>query len=878
MPYRDRPPAAAAHAFLEVDPVRRTVRRGEVCIELTARAHALLVALATQPDRVHDAASLKAMVWPGRVVEDGNLRVQVQTLRTALGREMVLNVPGRGYRLGMPVRLLQPERPTTNLPHWTEPLLGRDGEAAQLAALLPSHRLVSVVGPGGVGKTRLAQHVAPLAHAHRPQGTWWVDLATVPAGAAAPAACAQAIAQALGLHVSLGPADAAAATLVRALAGWHGLLLLDNAEHLCDGPEGLARLVRALLEGTDAVRLLLTSQQPLRLPEEWVMRLGPLPVPPPQARTAELRDCGAMQLLERRARAADESYRLMDGELHEAAAMLRQLDGIPLAIEVVAPRLPLLGLALVQQELRARRHLRVPAGAAGPARQRTLQAALAWSDALLTPPERTALRWLSVFVAPFRLEAARQLVAGAGLDEHEALAAIVGLADKSLLQRTPTTPGQPARLRWLETLRHHAAQGLAEAGPQPVESARRAHLQAMADLAAQAKRALDTASDDEWAACWVPDLDDMLAAFDRAVELRETEAAGTLIELLVLSANVTGRVDPMLARADAAQALAEGAPPLARARLLGWATGVAAHGPARLAAAARRVQVWRAVDGPEGRVGLCLALARQALLLEEAGDAAAADAALAECLALEDPLWSPRLRRRCSWLALARMAARRGDVALLAQADARARQLVEQLQTLEAWREGALVQAQVADAWRAQKRLDEALALLRSLQAAQRARGCEVDAAIHQGACCAVLTSMLERGGPARLEAEALQAGQQALAGLGPLPAMVRHFIDALAVLAWRGGDPDHAALLQAAGERLCQRLQLEPDPLQAGLRASVARALAALEPARRQLAAQRGRALDEAGLRAEALAWLQRRPGRPGRPRAGAEPASALG
>ncbi len=850
-----------------VDPSTRRVLREGQPLAVNGRAFELLLVLAGQPDRVFTADELKASVWPGRILEDTNLRMQVKALRQALGAGAVVNVPGRGYKLACAAQLLphrhpQPRR-SSNLPHAAEPLLGRHDDVQHLQALLAGHRLVTVVGASGIGKTRLAQELARQQHPLLPDGAWWVDLAALSAGPQAGQALAQAVARELGLQTLALDDETEPSRVGRALARWQGLILLDNAEHLMVQQGPLAAFVLSLLTAAPGLRLLLTSQKALQLSDEWVYRLPPLPVPPADAEPGQARASVAMQLLERRARAADQRFVLADADLALATDVVRRLDGIALAIEMAAARLPELGVQALHRLLSLRLDLLGRSDDAELSRHRTLRAALDWSHDLLAPDEQVALRQLSVFAAPFRLESACQVVAlpGEGSNERHVLAAILGLVDKSLLQTQPTTDaGTPARLRLLETTRLYATHALQACGEIERDGAQARHVRAMADLARQAGDEIHRLSDAVWSARWLPDHDDLMLGFDRAHARGDADAAAQIIELLVVGANITGRVDPALARAAASRELALHAAPLARARLLGWGSNLQAPGRSRLEAAAWRVQVWRDVGRPEGLQGLCTALAMQALALEEAGEQAGADVALAECRQLEDPRWSPRLRRRCTWIALSRMALLRDDATVSEQADALSRQLIQQLGQMGALRERALVQTHVAQTLRQQGLPEQALDLLQGLAAEQEALGCDIDSGISLGIASAARVESAANDAEPQLQAQAGAAARQALLRLAPLPALMRHFLEPLALLACWRGEPVVGAVLLAGADRLRRDHQYGHDPLSAR---SARRVLAWLDStlgaAERTLAESRGAGLDGQALRGEALAWLER-------------------
>ena len=885
--------------LLEIDVTGRTVTLNGQPVALKARAFDLLATMAREPGRVFSADALKAAVWPMRRVEDSNLRMQVQAMRELLGKDAVDNVPGRGYCLRLPARLRHHLPPGSNLPHWLDSLLGRDQDIAALDALLAEHRLVTVLGAGGIGKTRLAQHLALAQRDRHRDGAWWVDLAPLGAGSDAARAVAQAMARALNLQTASLKGQEAADQLGRALANWQGLVLLDNAEHLCGLAGPLPPLVLGLLQAAPGLRLIVTSQQALKLPEEWVYRLDTLPVPPPQASPAAARASPAVQLLERRARAANHRFELADAELHLATAVVRQLDGIALAIEMAASRLEMLGLPALFNQLGQRLQLLGSPDDASLPRHRTLRAALDWSYSLLSTAEQAALRQLSVLAAPFRLDTALQVVAVPGLTDGGHLQLVQALVDKSLLQVQPAAgPGCPVRLRLLDSTRLHAAEALQASRSDEEQATLRRHVQAMVQLARAAKQDFEVASDLAWSAAWVPDHVDLMLGFDRAHQLGLADDAAQIIELLVLGANITGWVEPALARAAASRALAPQASAIGRARLIGWGNGLQDSAQSRAQAVALRVQAWRDVPGPDGAVGLCTALAMQALVSEEAGDRAAADQALAECELLEDPQWSARLRRRCSWLALSRMAVLRDDAAVRQRAHRLSHQLMAELGQLGALREMALVQSHMAQFLRIQGRLPEAIALWRSLADSQTASGCDIDAGISLALIAAALveaalvgtapvgtaladTALVDAAlvraelvnradgsaadPAAALLAQARDAALQALPRLAPLPALMRHVLVPLALLACRQGDPEHAALLLAGFERLRHDLQLGSDRVSTRLITRLQLWLdASLDPESRALAARRGDRLDAAGLRQLALAWLQRQAARP--------------
>ena len=347
--------SAAPYCFLaaELHPAQRMLRVDGADCQVGARAFDLLLALIERRDRIVPKGELLELVWPNVVVEENNLQVHISTLRKLLGANAIATVPGRGYRF---VASLCDEKPAsggsdvaassrpqsavaaapskTNLPLSRAALLGRGADVVLLASLLASHRLVTLVGAGGIGKSRLAQAVAEAEVGRMRDGAWWIELA----GLAEATLLPHAVAQQLGLGV---PEPAAGLqVLVDALASREMLLVLDNCEHLL---ESVAMLVDRLLQAAPALRVLATSQEPLRLQSEQQYRLEPLAVPR-DASVPGARDYGALMLFESRVRAVAPRFELTETDLPLAIDLCRQLDGLPLAIELAAARVPLLGL------------------------------------------------------------------------------------------------------------------------------------------------------------------------------------------------------------------------------------------------------------------------------------------------------------------------------------------------------------------------------------------------------------------------------------------------------------------------------------------------------------------------------------------------------
>ncbi len=326
--------------------------------------------------------------------------------------------------------------------------IGRAGAVDEVSGLLDQYRLVTVTGPGGSGKTRLAGEVAKRVVGRFADGVWLAELAAV----ADPALVASVVAAAL--QVRELPGRPAAEALGQALGRQQLLLVLDNCEHVIGAAAGLCA---GLLHAGDDVRILATSREPLRVAGEARYRLAPLTLPD-QDDLADVAGCEAVALFTDRARQADMRFAL-NGETGPAVAQLvARLDGMPLAIELAAARVEALGVAQLLERIDDRFGLLVAADRLAASRQRSLAATVEWSYQLLDEQERRVFRAVSVFPGPFTLEAA-EAVAGAGAGP-----AVLRLVDCSLLSPPRTGPDGRCRYVMLETLRTYGARLLAEAG------------------------------------------------------------------------------------------------------------------------------------------------------------------------------------------------------------------------------------------------------------------------------------------------------------------------------------------------------------------------------------------------------------------------------
>jgi predicted ATPase/DNA-binding CsgD family transcriptional regulator len=354
--------------------------------------------------------------------------------------------------------------------HGLQPALtsfvGRDGAVDAVAGLLGKYRLVTVTGPGGMGKTRLADEVARQVAERFADGVWGVELATV----AEPGLVPTAVATVLGLRQA--PGMSVMEALNASLARQQLLLVLDNCEHVL---EAAALFCAAVLLSADDVRILATSREPLGLPGEARYRLPPLALPG-QGGAA---DSAAVALFVDRARQLDPHFSLDDDSGAVVTRLVARLDGLPLAIELAAARVEALGLAELLDRLDDRFRLLVSAHRGAAARQRSLEATFYWSYQLLSASEQHVLRHLSVFPGPFTLDAAMAI---AGSDAGPG---VLHLVDCSLLTPPRTGPDGRSRYSMLETLRAYARDRLREAGEEHVAGAALAsHVLQVAEQAA----------------------------------------------------------------------------------------------------------------------------------------------------------------------------------------------------------------------------------------------------------------------------------------------------------------------------------------------------------------------------------------------------------
>ncbi|HEX3711538.1 MAG TPA: BTAD domain-containing putative transcriptional regulator [Trebonia sp.] len=453
-------------------------------------------------------------------------------------------------------------RPRTNLPVALTDLIGRAAALAELRDLLRDRRLVTLTGPGGVGKTRLAVAAAAQSAGAFPDGAWLVELAgSAPGGASTPA---DEIVAVLGIRddSSVAPAD----LLADALRARRALLVLDNCEHLVDQ---VAKLTAQLLQSAPGLRVVVTSREPLLIGGEVVWAVPPLELPDPAStETAAVARSSAVRLFAVRAAASGPGFRLDDGNAAAVAELCRRLDGIPLAIELAATRVRSLGVHELLARLDDRFRLLANGQRDAPPRQRTLWAVIDWSWELLTEPERALLRRLAVAAGGCDLTAAEALGAEGDLD---VLSLLGRLIDRSLVTVTDGPDGP--RYRLLESVAAYGLRRLRESGDYAAVCRRhRHHYRDLAERAAPRLRGSDQRS---WLRRLDADSANLRGALDSAAEGGDAATALRIAVALAWYWLLRGRLTEARRALDEALAL-DGGPAAARAAAVAWRSGFAA--------------------------------------------------------------------------------------------------------------------------------------------------------------------------------------------------------------------------------------------------------------------------------------------------------------
>ncbi|MCP3372915.1 ATP-binding protein [Bradyrhizobium cajani] len=456
-------PAASAAGPLSfgpfvVTPHERLVTRDGGALPLGAKAFDMLIALMSRPNEVVSKWDLMALVWPGLTVEEASLRFHIAALRKALGdgkdgARYITTLSGRGYCFVAPITKADAsterrsasrvDLPPVKLPNRLQRMVGRDDAVAAVSDKLITSRFVTIVGPGGVGKTAVAVAIAHDLLETFSDAAHFVDLAAL----SDPDLVITSILLMLGLPAQT---DDPMPALLAHLRDKRMLLILDNCEHVV---AAAAPLAAEIFHAAPHVHILATSREALRVEGEQVYRLAPLAVPPDSAglTATAAQTYPALQLFLERATASGAQIALDDANAAIVAGICRKLDGMALAIELAAGRVEAYGLEQTAALLDERLNLLWQGQRTAPPRQKTLQATLDWSYGLLSDTERLVLRRLAVFAGHFPIDAALEVVPDERVDRSRLFDAIDSLVAKSMVAPRPI--GAMMRYRLLDTTR-----------------------------------------------------------------------------------------------------------------------------------------------------------------------------------------------------------------------------------------------------------------------------------------------------------------------------------------------------------------------------------------------------------------------------------------
>ena len=488
-----------------VRPAQRKVLLDGQPAALGARAMDVLLVLIEHRDRVVTKDELLQRAWPGLVVEENNLQVQISALRKLLGPSAIATIPARGYQFTLIAQAggaaaPAPQRPAHNLPPQLTAFIGRENDLADLEVLLGQARMITLSGIGGCGKTRLALQLAQRVLPSFADGVRYVDLA--------PLQDADRLALKVATAFGLGEQRETPIVelLCRHMADKHLLLVIDNCEHL---GSATAALVQAILPSAPRVTVLATSREGVGVPGERMVAVRSLTFPMAGAASTatEVARHEAVRLFVDRAQALTPRFQLDQEAAIAVAEICRRLDGIPLAIELAAARIQVLSV----QEIRARlddRFRLLTGGSRNAGRQQTLLAAIQWSHDQLADEERTALRRLSVFAGGWTLDAAAA-VAGDRADEYAMLDVLARLADHSLITAQTNSAGD-TRYGMLESVRIYAQERLSDS--EEAVATRDRHLAYFLALAEAAEPELGGVEQLRWQTRLRDDFENLLVA------------------------------------------------------------------------------------------------------------------------------------------------------------------------------------------------------------------------------------------------------------------------------------------------------------------------------------------------------------------------------
>src|SRR3984893_15266167 len=538
-------------------PAQRVLLEDGKPLRLGSRALDILVTLVESTGETISKEQLIAHTWPDTVVDDGALRGHVAALRKALGdgragRRRVANNPGRGYAFVAPVTREHVLSATAarsgvaevgKLPAPFTRIVGRDDVIVALAAQLARRRFLTIVGPGGIGKTTVAIAVAETVSASYRDGVWFVGLASLPDSDLV----TSALSTVLGVSL-LG------ANPISGLAGWlrdkHALIVLDSCEHVIGAAAAIAE---AILKAAARGSVLATSREPLRAEGEWLHRLSSLELPPRSDNpTPEgALQYSAVQLFNERAIATMDEFALRDDDVAPVIEICRRLDGVPLALELAAARVDVFGVKGLAAQLDDRFTVLTSGRRTALPRHQTLRAAMDWSYELLPETEQLILRRVAVFQGDFTIDAAAAAATDDRINAVDIFEAIANLAAKSLISTDISSEVTYHRL--LDTTRAYALEKLSESGESEPLARRRAEY--YRDLFERAESEWEARPTAEWLGDYGRQIDNLRAALDWAfspdgdasIGVALTAAAVPLWMQLSLMEECCGRVEQALA-------------------------------------------------------------------------------------------------------------------------------------------------------------------------------------------------------------------------------------------------------------------------------------------------------------------------------------------
>jgi predicted ATPase/DNA-binding winged helix-turn-helix (wHTH) protein len=535
----ERTVAIGMRTIYELGPFRldteaRVLTHDGAATALGARGVAVLVTLVSRAGEYVEKSVIMDAVWPGLVVEEDNLTVQVSAIRRVLarvpgGKDWIETLTRRGYRFVGPVirrpdesavpwsdatsggqqrsRLATApptaEAPPNNVPARISSFIGRIRETTEVKRLLARKRLVTLVGIGGVGKTRVALQVAAEVIERYPDGVWVIELGSIFDAELVPTC----VAQVLGIQEKAG--EPLIRTLCRHVRNRRLLLVLDTCEHVV---AAAATFVAALLAEASNSHVLATSREALMVDGEQQFPLQPLPLPGDAASLKDVASAEAVQLFVERARLLEPGFVLTPDVASTVATICSRIEGIPLAIELAAARMSSLTIEEIGRRLSDRFGLLATGPRESPRRQKTLRATLDWSYDLLDDEEQRTLRRLAVFAGGFSREAALRVAGEPTMKDAGMLDLLAALVARSLVLAEGTEAG--TRYRLLDTMREYCAEKLDVAHERPFVSRR--HARYFRDRFEHALEEWLQASDLHWNTVYLAERDNVRAALDWA--------------------------------------------------------------------------------------------------------------------------------------------------------------------------------------------------------------------------------------------------------------------------------------------------------------------------------------------------------------------------